>query len=143
MAPDVDATAGTPKGWYGLEAVLAEKPVAALLATYLGDLPPARPRGSGLPPHAQPGMNPSTWSAVSSISHPRAAAGRLPGKSVDLPARITHWRRFRAGGGTMISMTGRLAASRGLSEIAGAMALAGPRIFAEVALQHALSQPGG
>src|SRR3954469_19921483 len=35
MAPDVDATAGTPKGWYGLEAVLAEKPVAALLATYL------------------------------------------------------------------------------------------------------------
>src|SRR3954470_9833012 len=35
MAPDVDATAGTPKGWYGLEAVLAERPVAALLATYL------------------------------------------------------------------------------------------------------------
>src|SRR3954462_11775020 len=37
MAPDVDATAGTPKGRYGLEAVLAERSVAALLATYLVD----------------------------------------------------------------------------------------------------------
>src|SRR3982751_1191608 len=35
MAPDVDATAGTPKSWYDIEAVLAEKPVAALLAPYL------------------------------------------------------------------------------------------------------------
>src|SRR5215213_7897074 len=35
MAPDVDATAGTPKGWHDLEAILAEGPVAALLATYL------------------------------------------------------------------------------------------------------------
>src|SRR3954470_24564274 len=36
MAPDVDATAGTPKGWHDLEAILVEGPVAALLATYLG-----------------------------------------------------------------------------------------------------------
>src|SRR4051812_12062278 len=35
MAPDVDATAGTPKGWHDLEAILVEGPVAALLATYL------------------------------------------------------------------------------------------------------------
>src|SRR5918993_5262168 len=44
MAPDVDATAGTPKGWHNLEAVLAEGPVAALLATYLG-LPRPWPPG--------------------------------------------------------------------------------------------------
>src|SRR5690349_15868445 len=35
MAPDADATAGTPKGWHDLEAVLAEEPVATLLAAYL------------------------------------------------------------------------------------------------------------
>src|SRR5947209_17456623 len=35
MAPDADATAGTPKGWHDLEAVLAEEPVARLMATYL------------------------------------------------------------------------------------------------------------
>src|SRR3954470_13468816 len=35
MAPDADATAGPPQGWHDLEAVLAEEPVAALLATYL------------------------------------------------------------------------------------------------------------
>jgi hypothetical protein len=35
MAPDVDATAGTPKGWDDLEAILAEEPAATLLAAYL------------------------------------------------------------------------------------------------------------
>src|SRR3954454_23026557 len=35
MAPNVDATAGTPKGWHDLDAVLAEEPVARLMATYL------------------------------------------------------------------------------------------------------------
>src|SRR3954454_21346625 len=35
MAPDTDATAGTPKGWHDLKAVLAEEPVATLLAAYL------------------------------------------------------------------------------------------------------------
>src|SRR3954453_14968850 len=35
MAPDADATAGPPQGWHDLEAVLAEEPVARLLAAYL------------------------------------------------------------------------------------------------------------
>src|SRR3954451_7347388 len=35
MAPDADATAGPPQGWHDLEAVLAEEPVATLLAAYL------------------------------------------------------------------------------------------------------------
>src|SRR3954469_19971036 len=35
MAPDADATAGPPPGWHDLEAVLAEEPVATLLAAYL------------------------------------------------------------------------------------------------------------
>jgi hypothetical protein len=41
MAPDADATAGPPQGWHDLEAVLAEEPVATLLAAYLegGDIP--------------------------------------------------------------------------------------------------------
>src|SRR4051794_16409150 len=38
MAPDADATAGPPQGWHDLEAVLAEEPVARLLAAYLGEL---------------------------------------------------------------------------------------------------------
>src|SRR3954466_15475959 len=35
LGPDADATAGASQGCHDLEAVLAEKPVAALLATYL------------------------------------------------------------------------------------------------------------
>src|SRR3954451_3453961 len=35
LAPDADATAGTSQGCHDLDAILAEKPVAALLATYL------------------------------------------------------------------------------------------------------------
>src|SRR4051812_4238531 len=38
MAPDADATAGPPQGWHDLEAVLAEEPVARLLAAYLAAL---------------------------------------------------------------------------------------------------------
>src|SRR4051812_3247814 len=38
MAPDADATAGPPQGWHDLEAVLAEEPVARLLAAYLARL---------------------------------------------------------------------------------------------------------
>src|SRR3954447_19123007 len=53
MAPDVDATAGTPKGWYDLEAVLAEKPVAALLATYLAHDAGRRAEAAHLAAHAE------------------------------------------------------------------------------------------
>src|SRR3954452_19542253 len=38
MAPDADATAGPPQGWHDLEAVLAEEPVAKLMAAYLDQL---------------------------------------------------------------------------------------------------------
>src|SRR4051812_12565016 len=38
MAPDADATAGPPQGGHDLEAVLAEEPVARLLAAYLDQL---------------------------------------------------------------------------------------------------------
>src|SRR3954471_21526923 len=47
MAPDADATAGPPQGWHDLEAVLAEEPVARLLAAYL-----AVPASSGPDPRA-------------------------------------------------------------------------------------------
>src|SRR4051794_22862399 len=39
MAPDTDATAGTPKSWHDLEAVLAEEPAATLLSAYLAARP--------------------------------------------------------------------------------------------------------
>src|SRR4051812_14490223 len=35
MASNADATAGRSKGWHDPEAVLAEEPVARLMATYL------------------------------------------------------------------------------------------------------------
>src|SRR3954451_14555270 len=44
MAPDADATAGAPQGWHDLKAVLAEEPVARLLAAYLGRLRIGAPR---------------------------------------------------------------------------------------------------
>src|SRR3954464_7988384 len=50
MAPDADATAGPPQGWHDLEAVLAEEPVARLLAAYLGPGAAARPQ-LGQPGH--------------------------------------------------------------------------------------------
>src|SRR4051812_28597036 len=60
MAPDADATAGPPQGWHDLEAVLAEEPVARLLAAYLGhadlgDEPPHRQGAGGLRPPAAVG----------------------------------------------------------------------------------------
>src|SRR3954454_17741761 len=53
MAPDADATAGPPQGWHDLEAVLAEEPVARLLAAYLASgtaHPPAAPSAPAAPP---------------------------------------------------------------------------------------------
>src|SRR3954469_7704201 len=73
MAPDVDATAGTPKSWYDLEAVLAEKPVAALLATYL-----LRCRVRQLPCHLAQGFSDSGVNGVYHLgpSKCQADAGR-------------------------------------------------------------------
>src|SRR3954470_22106971 len=52
MAPDTDATAGTPKGWHDLKAVLAEEPVATLLAAYLAVAARLRIRFLWLPKQA-------------------------------------------------------------------------------------------
>src|SRR4051794_19017107 len=57
MAPDADATAGPPQGWHDLEAVLAEEPVARLLAAYLEQSSPS------LPPVSLP-MSPLRGAAV-------------------------------------------------------------------------------
>src|SRR4051794_37864295 len=63
MAPDVDATAGTPKGWHDLEAILAEGPVAALLATYLASasMSTGSPSASGRMSAALGERLPSSW----------------------------------------------------------------------------------
>jgi quercetin dioxygenase-like cupin family protein len=71
------------------------------------------PEGSGPPPHSHP------WDESFYVVRGEVEFGmegeRLvatAGTLVHLPAGTTHWFRFGKGGGQMISMTGRLGASR-------------------------------
>src|SRR3954451_21091890 len=86
MAPDADATAGPPQGWHDLEAVLAEEPVATLLAAYLGCPQVARCRDSrsapffrelGVDPRAEPGLLPTPAQTFleQDLVHPAAPHG--------------------------------------------------------------------
>ena len=71
------------------------------------------PEGSGPPPHDHP------WDESFYVIEGRVTFGygdnemiAAPGTLVHLPAGTTHWFRFGAGGGEMISMTSREAASQ-------------------------------
>ena len=71
------------------------------------------PENSGPPPHNHP------WDESFYVIKGEIAFGidqsemtALPGTLVHLPAGTTHWFRFGKGGGEMISMTSREAASR-------------------------------
>jgi quercetin dioxygenase-like cupin family protein len=104
------------------------------------------PDGSGPPPHAHPWDE--SFYVVSGvldfgIGDQKLEAG--PGTLVHLPAGTTHWFRFRAGGGEMISMTNRRAASDMFTDIHHAKALSDtdPAAFAEVAKKHGLTRPVG
>jgi quercetin dioxygenase-like cupin family protein len=68
--------------------------------------------GSGPPPHAHP------WDESFYVINGQISFGidsneeiAVPGTLVHLPAGTTHWFRFGAGGGEMISMTSRAGAS--------------------------------
>jgi quercetin dioxygenase-like cupin family protein len=70
------------------------------------------PEGSGPPPHSHP------WDEAFYVIRGEIAFGydghelvARPGTLVHLPAGATHWFRFGAGGGEMISMTSREGAS--------------------------------
>jgi quercetin dioxygenase-like cupin family protein len=72
----------------------------------------AGPEGSGPPPHSHP------WDEAFYVIRGEIAFGHddrelvaRPGTLVHLPAGTTHWFRFGAGGGEMISMTSREGAS--------------------------------
>src|SRR3954447_1559112 len=86
MAPDADATAGAPQGWHDLEAVLAEEPVATLLAAYLDSssitglsaLPSLGSGQGSFPPPALPGLGGHT--------SPSAICGRRC-----WPSRVHRW----------------------------------------------------
>ena len=76
------------------------------------------PEGSGPPPHNHP------WDEAFYVLQGEIAFGvgeremvATPGTLVHLPAGTTHWFRFGAGGGTMLSMTSREAASRFFADI--------------------------
>jgi quercetin dioxygenase-like cupin family protein len=72
----------------------------------------AGPEGSGPPPHSHP------WDEAFYVIRGEIAFGHedrelvaSPGTLVHLPAGTTHWFRFGAGGGEMISMSSREGAS--------------------------------
>ncbi len=72
----------------------------------------AGPEGSGPPPHSHP------WDEAFYVIRGEIAFGAgekelvaRPGTLVHLPAGTTHWFRFGAGGGEMVSMTSREGAS--------------------------------
>jgi quercetin dioxygenase-like cupin family protein len=72
----------------------------------------AGPEGSGPPPHSHP------WDVAFFVTQGEIAFGiderelvARPGTLVHLPAGTTHWFRFGAGGGEMVSITSREGAS--------------------------------
>src|SRR4051795_10501375 len=100
MAPDADATAGTPKGWHDLEAVLAEEPVATLLAAYLasgtrGNLPVRASRGERRDPNPYPRDAPCR-PGRGGRRPDRAATCPVPGHEADALSAADRPRRPRS-----------------------------------------------
>jgi quercetin dioxygenase-like cupin family protein len=102
----------------------------------------AGPEGSGPPPHNHP------WDESFYVVKGEIAFGvgdkdmiAEPGTLVHLPAGTTHWFRFGKGGGEMISMTSREAASHFFTDVHHAISPEKPDIpkLVEVANQHQLT----
>ena len=78
---------------------------------------PAGPEGSGPPPHNH------SWDEAFYVTRGEIAFGvedrealARPGTFVHVPAGATHWFRFGAGGGEMVSLTSREGASKMFTE---------------------------
>jgi quercetin dioxygenase-like cupin family protein len=102
------------------------------------------PEGSGPPPHAHPWDE--TFYVISGeldFGFENRTFVATPGTLVHLPAGTTHWFRFGAEGGVMLSMTDRFAASAMFADIDRAkdLAMTDPAAFAAVALRHGLTRP--
>jgi quercetin dioxygenase-like cupin family protein len=104
----------------------------------------AGPEGSGPPPHSHP------WDESFYVVSGEIAFG-MDGKDlvaragtlVHLPAGTTHWFRFGKGGGEMISMTSREAASQMFADIDRNVSSENPDLgkLIEVAGRHGLKAP--
>jgi quercetin dioxygenase-like cupin family protein len=103
------------------------------------------PEGSGPPPHSHP------WDESFYVTKGEIAFGidggqmmtALPGTLVHLPAGTTHWFRFGKGGGEMLSMTSREAASRMFADLDREVSSEHPDLakIAEVGQRHGLTVP--
>jgi quercetin dioxygenase-like cupin family protein len=101
------------------------------------------PEGSGPVPHAHPWDETffvTNGEVDFSIADDDAVVAR-PGTLVHIPSGTSHWFRWRAGGGTMISITSRLGASQFFSDIDSAVAAEQPdgAKLTDIARRHGLS----
>jgi quercetin dioxygenase-like cupin family protein len=101
------------------------------------------PEGSGPVPHAHPWGETffvTNGEVDFSIADGDAVVARS-GTLVHIPSGTSHWFRWRAGGGTMISITSRLGASQFFSEIDSAVAAEQPdgAKLMDIARRHGLS----
>lgn len=103
----------------------------------------AGPEGSGPVPHAHPwdeSFYVTNGEVDFSIGDEATVVAR-PGTLVHIPSGTSHWFRWRAGGGAMISITSRLGASSMFSEIDREIAPDKPNVekLMEIAVRHGLS----
>ena len=102
----------------------------------------AGPEGSGPPPHCHP-WDESFYVVKGNIAFGVGDKDMIaePGTLVHLPAGTIHWFRFGAGGGEMISMTSREAASHFFTDVDRAISPEQPDIprLVEVANHHQLT----
>jgi len=99
----------------------------------------AGPEGSGPPPHYHP-WDESFYVVSGNIAFGVGDKDMIaePGTLVHLPAGTMHWFRFGQGGGEMISMTSREAASHFFTDVHRAISPETPDIpkLVEIANQH-------
>jgi quercetin dioxygenase-like cupin family protein len=102
----------------------------------------AGPEGSGPPPHSHP------WDESFYVVRGNIAFGiggkdviAEPGTLVHLPSGTVHWFRYGKGGGEMVSMTSREAASHFFADVDRAISPEAPdvRRLVEIANQHGIS----
>jgi len=100
------------------------------------------PEGSGPPPHDHP------WDESFYVIKGEVAFGMgesetiaSPGTLVHLPAGTTHWFRFGTGGGEMLSMTSREAASHMFTDMDREISPDDPNLekLAEIGRRHGLA----
>jgi len=104
----------------------------------------AGPEGSGPPPHNHP------WDEAFYVIQGEIAFGiddaslvARPGTLVHLPAGKTHWFRFGAGGGEMLSLTSREGASHMFVEFDREISPTSPDLgrLVEIGQRHGLTVP--